>query len=128
MLSCVQRDGSIGLKQRRRDFSREQVAEYNTRAVWNAVRWVYFGGNEFDFIGPDEQLATGPAEVLRLPQGRGPRCPPARRTCIRLSDQCDAASPRAPHCLLRVGVIRYASGCHFCGFSIEIVPARTRPG
>lgn len=63
MLSCVQRDGSIGLKQRRRDFSREQVAEYNTRAVWNAVRWVYFGGNEFDFISPDEQLATGPAEV-----------------------------------------------------------------
>ena len=68
MLSCVQRDGSIGLKQRCRDFSREQVAEYNTRAVWNAVRWVYFGGNEFDFIGPDEQLATGPAEVLRLPE------------------------------------------------------------
>ena len=68
MLSCVQRDGSIGLKQRRRDFSREQVAEYNTRAVWNAVRWVYFGGNEFDFIGPAEQLATGPAEVLRLPE------------------------------------------------------------
>lgn len=55
------------LKQRRRDFSREQVAECNTRAVWDAVRWFYFGGNEFDFIGPDAQLATGPAEVLRLP-------------------------------------------------------------
>ena len=52
---------------RRRDFGREEVAAYNTRAVWNAVRWVYFGGEEFDFIGPDEELATGPAEVLRRP-------------------------------------------------------------
>jgi hypothetical protein len=60
-------------KQRRRDFSREQVAGYNTRAVWNAVRWVYFSGAEFDFIGPDEQLATGPAEVLRLPESEGER-------------------------------------------------------
>jgi len=35
--------------------------------VWNAVRFVYYGGKEFDFIGPDGQLTTGPAEVLRLP-------------------------------------------------------------
>jgi hypothetical protein len=55
------------LEQRRRDFSREQVAQYNTRAVWNAVRWVFFGGDAFDFIGPDEQVATGAAEILRLP-------------------------------------------------------------
>lgn len=53
--------------ERRRDFSREDVAAYNTRAVWNAVRWVYFGGNEFDFIGPMNELETGPAEVLRRP-------------------------------------------------------------
>jgi hypothetical protein len=53
--------------ERRRDFSREDVAAYNTRAVWNAVRWVYFGGDEFDFIGPENELATGPAEVLRRP-------------------------------------------------------------
>jgi hypothetical protein len=25
------------------------------------VRWVYFGGDEFDFIGPKNELATGPA-------------------------------------------------------------------
>ena len=51
----------------RQDYTRENVAAYNTRAVFNAVRWVYFGGESFDFIGPDNQLWTGPAEVLRRP-------------------------------------------------------------
>jgi len=47
----------------------------NTRAArarrpgWSARRHHEAGGSpEFDFIGPDEQLATGPAEVLRLPE------------------------------------------------------------
>jgi hypothetical protein len=51
----------------RRDFTRENVAAYNTRAVWNGVRFVYLGGESFDFIGPDGELAVGPAEVLRRP-------------------------------------------------------------
>ena len=51
----------------RRDFTRENVAAYNTRAVWNGVRFVYFGRKSFDFIGPDGELAIGPADVLRRP-------------------------------------------------------------
>lgn len=35
--------------------------------MWNAVRFVYFGGESFDFIGPKGELAIGPAEVLRRP-------------------------------------------------------------
>jgi hypothetical protein len=55
------------LSERRRDFSVLDVASYNTRAVFNAVRWVYFGGESFDFIGPDGELWTGSNEVLRRP-------------------------------------------------------------
>jgi hypothetical protein len=73
-----------------RGLSRENVAAYNTRAVWNAVRFVYFGGESFDFIGPEGELATGPAEVLRRPdleptppQGRRARRAPARKRVAR---------------------------------------------
>lgn len=50
---------------RRREVTTRAVAAYNTRAIFNAARFVYFGGEQFDFIGPDNTLASGPAEVLQ---------------------------------------------------------------
>lgn len=54
---------------RLRILSRDDVAAYNTRCVYNAARFVFFEGDHFEFTDPEDTIVNGPDETLRLRAG-----------------------------------------------------------